>query len=62
MADDSKRMKRKTLKQKKMKLLVCCWLGLSVGYVLGAIITHFRFKSIVRKKVRESLKQMEEHK
>lgn len=45
-----------------MTLLVCCWLGLFVGYVLGAFITHFRFKSIVRKKVREALKNKEDYK
>jgi hypothetical protein len=62
MADDSERMKRKTLKQKKMGLLLCSWLGLFVGYCLGAIITHTRIEIIVRRKVREIFKQEEEQK
>jgi len=54
-------MKRRLLKFKKMTLLLC-WLSLLVGYVAGATITYMRIEVLVRRKVREILKNKEAYK
>lgn len=42
--------------------LLLCWLSLLVGYVVGAVVTYNRIETIVRRKVRQILKNREDYK
>jgi hypothetical protein len=42
--------------------LLLCWLSLLVGYIAGAMVTYMRIEFIVKRKVRQILKQREEYK